>query len=180
MNIFVVEWGLIESAKSLFDTHVVKMPTEAMQLLSVAARFYFPEEVCAELPLHKVTHPHHSCQKWLQESPSNFNWLLLYTRAMCAEYTWRYGKIHAIYHLASRLPWLQGGYEMTPFALAMPEHFREEDPVRSYRNLYRYDKLPNLPRAAYTRRTPPDWLQHPEHGRWVASPTGDCYVYRSD
>lgn len=98
MNIFVVEWGIIESARSLFDTHVVKMPTEAMQLLSVAARFYFPEE----------------------------------------------------------------------------------DPVRSYRNLYRYDKLPNLPRAAYTRRTPPDWLQHPEHGRWVVSPTGDCYVYRSD
>lgn len=178
MNIFLVEWGLINIAKSLFDVHVVKMPTEAMQLLSVAARHYLPEEVCDTLPLYKVTHPAHPCQKWLQESPSNFNWLLLYTRAMCAEYTWRYKKVHAVYRVVSQMPWVPGGTEMTPFALAMPEVFREEDPVRSYRNLYLHDKLVNLPRAAYTRRPPPGWLQRPEHGRWVASSTGECHVYR--
>lgn len=178
MNVFVVDWNLVNSAQSLFDTHIVKMPTEAMQLLSVAARFYFPDDVCQSLPLDKITHPNHSCQRWLQESPSNFNWLIVYTRAMCAEYTWRYKKVHAVYHKVSRLPWIQDAGEMTSFALAMPEHFREEDPVRSYRSLYLKDKLVNLPRAAYTRRPPPDWLQSPEEGYWALSSSGDCYVYR--
>jgi hypothetical protein len=44
--------------------------------------------------------------------------------------------------------------ELTPFALAMPEQFRVDCPVESYRNFYRFDKI----RFARWKRNQPDWL----------------------
>jgi len=42
---------------------------------------------------------------------------------------------------------------LTPFARAMPDDCKRDDPVDGYRTYYRLHKLP----APYTNRQPPEW-----------------------
>lgn len=142
------------------DTHVSKMSLETAQLLSTAAVELFPEDKLPEL-LYRPTHRNHPCSIWTRSSYANFRWLCIHGLSLCREYTYRYHRNHkskyviaGLYQLCRDAP----RDSMTPFALAMPEEFKCPDPVRAYREYYRYKKS-TLPRFKYTNRHLPEWLK---------------------
>lgn len=134
MNIFVLDRDPVAAAQAQLDRHIVKMPLEAAQLLCGA---FAP----GDAP-YRRTHYNHPCAIWTRASRANALWLVEHGLALAEEYTRRYGKVHAseavIQWTRRRLD--QAGLpdiELTPFALAMPDQFKQADPVESYRAYYR-------------------------------------------
>lgn len=152
MNIFVLHTHPKVCAQFHCDRHVVKMILETAQLLSNVA----PPQLC----LYKQTHMNHPCSKWARESFENFLWLYELGTELGIEYTHRYGKYHKsveVMHLARRFT-EPGSFKTTgrtPFALCMPDKYKTDDPVASYRNYYIGEKKRF---AKYTKRTVPHWL----------------------
>jgi hypothetical protein len=117
------------------DKHVVKMPLETCQLLHTALRQFG----CTADWLYKPFNPKHPSCLWVRESRSNFKWLVEHGKCLCAEYTRRYGKQHKCSFLI-----VQAEHEMnfipegppTKQLLAMPDQFRTDDVVHSYRLYY--------------------------------------------
>jgi hypothetical protein len=67
------------------------MCLETAQLLSSAIRLngYNGSEA------YKVTHHNHPSNIWTRSTRGNYKWLLAHFKALCEEYTLRYGKVHA-------------------------------------------------------------------------------------
>jgi len=137
MNIFILDKDIQKSAEYLVDRHVVKMVLEHCQVLCSA----FPKGTAP----YRQTHYNHPCNRWSRESRQNYVWLLEYTRVMFNEYTRRYGKRHKSEDVYL---WCSENYHqlnlpskgLTPFAQAMPEQYRNEDPVKAYRDYYMGEK----------------------------------------
>lgn len=135
MNIFVVDTNPEEAARALCDQHVVKMVLETAQLLCTA----FPTAI--QTP-YKHTHKNHPAAVWTRQSAANFEWLMQHGLALSAEYTRRYGKVHASHRI---LVWCQENKhriafsqtEQTPFVLCMPDQYKSANPVESYRAYYK-------------------------------------------
>lgn len=126
MNIFVLDRDSRKAAQAHCDKHVVKMCLEYAQILStVSGRGYKP------------THKNHPCVKWAAASPAHYAWLYDLAVELGHEYTDRYGKIHASTIKLDELPYPRPQPDPTWYALAMPEEYKVEDPVESYRNYYR-------------------------------------------
>lgn len=154
MNIFVLQSEPRECAIDHCDKHVVKMHVEGVQMLvSVLNRYDIEHQVTTKSgTIHKGGHPHHPCTKWAGNSYDNFIWLIEYVRGLTDEHTYRYGTIpvsvrqtqevvryaHQVYDAMEREGCAENG--LTPFALAMPNEFKCDDAVQSYRNLYVYGK----------------------------------------
>lgn len=156
MNLFVLDTDPYEAARFHCDKHVVKMTLEAAQLLSTAHRLNgnaYPQ-------VYKSTHIHHPCTKWVCKSSANYQWGYEYFRCLAAEYTYRYDKIHKSWHklgiLLSNTPNLIPIDDLTPFALAMPDKYKQADPVKSYRAYYIGDKSRMF---KFTHRRIPHWIQ---------------------
>lgn len=110
-------------------------------------------------PIYNLTHKNHPCSLWTAASDANFEWLNDLALNLCEEYTYRYGKIHKCFpYIKSmraspsriKLP----DIEQTPFAKCMPDQYKVEDAVESYRNYYRADKAYI---AKWTKRPIPEW-----------------------
>jgi len=92
---------------------------------------------------YKKTHYNHSCSIWARKSLTNYRWLLQATRELCKEYTYRYGKIHKSERV---LEWCEENLPnipnlgLTPFAQAMPDEYKNPDPVKAYRAYYLGEK----------------------------------------
>lgn len=133
MNIFILDLNPALSAQYHLDKHIVKMPVEYAQILST---------VCRQLG-HEVgynpTHKNHPCTRWASESLDNYLYLFELAMETGAEYTHRYGKRHKSTDLLLTLPHLLDlpVIGLTPFAQAMPEEYRNPDPVKAYRDYYR-------------------------------------------
>lgn len=158
MNIFVVSKDPIIAAKSLNDRHIVKMPLETAQMLSaVADRYGHPS-------LYKVSFKKHPCTLWAGDSYDNWMWLIKHGIALSEEYTARFGKIHTC---ESVIKWyLENNYGppeslkgLTPFAQAMPDEYRHENPVVAYRAYYLGDKqfFKDGKRPTWKNASPPKW-----------------------
>lgn len=93
MNIFASSPCPVESAQYLDNKRVVKMVLESAQLLSNALAKHSGRSP------YKATHTNHPCSIWASHSRANYTWLLQHYRALCAEYTRRYGKVHRCQHL---------------------------------------------------------------------------------
>ncbi len=100
MNIFVTDPDPVVSAQCLPDRHVVKMPLESCQMLSIVASASWGHGF-GHLPKKKTgtwyatakgAFRNHPCTIWAQD---NFTWLIQHGLALCAEYTHRYGKEHS-------------------------------------------------------------------------------------
>jgi len=156
MNIFFLSLDPDEAARLHCDKHVVKMILETAQLLYTAHWVY-------ESPLpdgaYRKTHPNHPSARWVRESLRNYSWLCRLGLALCAEYSFRYGKIHKTQH---HLTWLSAhpperlvdvGWTLP--RLAMPDEFHDKDPVIAYRKYYVGAKSRLL---SYTKRLAPDFL----------------------
>jgi hypothetical protein len=154
VNIFVVHFNPEEAAKSLCDQHVVKMILESAQLLCG------PFE---EAP-YKRTHFNHPCAKWVREGKLNYGWLLTHAKALCEEYTYRYGKRHksqeVIEWCEKRFNSLTFPHTNTPFVKAVAEEFKSLPVVEAYREYYNQYKT----FARWTKRTPPAWYRKESNG----------------
>lgn len=143
MNIFVLSLDPRECAEMHVDKHVVKMILEYCQLLCTAHHVLDPDE--DHTLLYKKTHTNHPCAKWVRASLSNYMWLFHLLHCLCAEYTFRYDRVHASERL---LPLLRVPPEnirvgpMTPHALAMPDEYKVSggDALASYRQYYIHGK----------------------------------------
>ena len=101
MNIFVTDQCPIQSARNLPDKHIVKMPLETCQMLSII----YSDWYYGIGQLHKVdgtpyatkhgAFRKHPCTQWAAAEYWNLSWLISHGMALCDEYTARYGKVHA-------------------------------------------------------------------------------------
>jgi len=151
MNIFVLDNDIKKCAQFHNDKHVVKMILETAQLLcSVHWSLGF------EAP-YKSTHKNHPCAIWARESKSNYEWLCKLGLELCVEFEYRRNKIHStkdvINWCTKNTPKLDDK-GLTNFALAMPDEFKTDNAVNSYRSYYLKDKI-HL--ASWSKRDKPYW-----------------------
>ena len=147
MNIFVTDPSPTISAQRLPDKHIVKMPLETCQMLSI---------VCSEKwghgygELHRLdgqpyktekgAFRNHPCTAWANECLTNAWWLLTHGLALCQEYTHRYSKVHScqqtLEEAANIIP-LQKPTLPKSFAFAGPDEFKYNtsyDTFTAYKN----------------------------------------------
>ena len=161
MNIFVLHQSPKVAAKMHCDKHIPKMIVESAQMLSTAHRILDGEEYLAPSKsgkrmvkhyqlssyddlIYKAVHAGHPCTIWTMKSYANYVWHWDLWRHLSDEFEYRFKKVHAswdkladvLYNLPKNIP--NGG--MTPWALAMPDQYKTDDPVSSYRNYYLGDK----------------------------------------
>jgi len=138
MNIFLLDLHPYYCAIMHVDKHVIKMILETCQLLCSAVH------ICGNYePCYKLTHKNHPCSIWTRQSIENYKWLCQLGKALCSEYTYRYGKTHKcqqyIEDLEENPPDLPS-IGFTKPAMAMPDEYKHQDPVLAYRKYYANDK----------------------------------------
>lgn len=182
MNLFVLDTDPVKAAQMQCNIHVNKMAVESAQMLCTVHRmldgkhevrrsksgrkldyWVLPDE--REDTFYKPVHTGHPCTVWTMQTAGNYMWHYRHFIALCEEYTYRYGRIHACQTLfeeaLSHLP-INIDYttKVTPFPLAMksnPECMNPKDPVASYRAFYqtKQDRF----KMAWTKREIPEWFQ---------------------
>jgi hypothetical protein len=136
MNIFVLDTNHTQNAQYHVNTHVVKMPTEAAQMLSTVLRNMGIDTG------FKITHAHHPCTKWAQESLENWCWLRDYGLSLEEEWRFRYGhastKVHKSCEVIRSLPTPNlPSKGLTAFAQAMFDVCRRDSTIEAYRLFYK-------------------------------------------
>ena len=163
MNIFVLHRDPTKAARMHCDKHVPKMVVEAAQMMASALRRHGATD--EQMPVTKAGKPykggyaHHPCTVWVGDSEGNFVWMAVHAQELLSEYTKRFGKVHACQTPIFEMVDL--GYVMsddwpkgkTPFAQAMPDEYRNDDPVVAYQDYYHSKQF-----AKWEKGTPaPDW-----------------------
>ncbi len=101
MNIFVVDSCPIKSAQMLPDKHVVKMSLEACQMISIIYSSWYlnwgtiPKADGTAYATKRGVFKNHPCTIWAATNYENLAWLIVHGQALCDEYFYRYGKVHA-------------------------------------------------------------------------------------
>lgn len=152
MNIFILDKDPESAARMLCDKHLIKMILESAQLLCS------PYEPGAAP--YKRTHYNHPCSKWIRESRKNYKWLLKHALAMCDEYESYYKKVHKSKEV---ILWCKNNMEqisfddffLTPFVQAMPDKYKNENPIQAYRDYYLNEKR-EIAKWNHGRK-PPEW-----------------------
>lgn len=150
MNIFYVHTNPVYAAQHLCDSHVVKMILESCQMLSTAHRVLDGDDV--DPSLYKIAHKNHPSTIWVRSSIDQYQWLYEHMRAMCAEYTKRYGKIHTcqtkLLDVLNKFPANIEDNGFIPPPLCMPEQYKShlfgqcsmDEAVEAYRSFYVCEK----------------------------------------
>ena len=158
MNVFPLEKDLngdidwIKSAQSQDDLRVPKMTLETTQLLCSALNVLSGSQVTP----YKTAHKNHPSTIWARQSLANWLHLRRHGLALAKEYTLRFGKIHKCQEVISSLKfdsWLFPQLESTPLPLCMPQEYKSDDTVESYRRFW-WSK----PNMRYRRANPPEWF----------------------
>jgi len=137
------------------DKHVVKMILETAQLL--CGVHHMTESPSENVP-YKLSHKNHPCSIWARESMDNYLWLCELGMELCAEYTFRYGKRHKSQQV---IEWCIDNRPNIPEegftvpAKAMPDQYKVEDVVQSYRNYYLGEKKSF---CNWKNRNTPSWF----------------------
>ena len=170
MNIFVKHPDPSVSAQCLPDKHIVKMPLETCQMLSI---------VCSEEWGHsygkiyrndgqpyqtkKGAFRNHPCTIWANDTLENAWWLLTHGLALCAEYTHRYGKIHSCQRPLQETTHLLPSADHTkhtPFVFAGPDEYKHDKSIDIF-TAYKYYIASKPWAASNYLRDPsrkPSWL----------------------
>ena len=181
MNIFILNEDPVIAAREQCDKHVVKMIVESAQMLSTAHRMldgdfgkrksvsgktmsaYWELDDSRENKLYKAVHMAHPCTVWTMESSANYIWHVRHFEALCDEYTYRYGKVHAtdtkLRDALCRLPDNIPLGDLTPFKLAMgsnPECMLD-DAVESYHRFY--ETKQKRFGMVWSKRPTPSWFR---------------------
>lgn len=154
MNLFYLDRDIIKCAEAHVDKHVVKMITEYNQLMSTTCHLlgFGSDEI------YKLTHKNHPTAIWVRSSKEHFEYLLKLNRCLAAEYTYRYGKVHAGERL---FPYFEQHKELmvssgwTEPPQCMPEDCKQYDIVEAYRMYYVKWKQHI---AKWKNRDVPDWF----------------------
>mgnify|MGYP001007953140 CR=1 FL=1 len=109
-------------------------------------------------------HTNHPCSKWVRESAANYTWLVNLGMALCREkmHRWPRNKQHSclghLEVLSRHIPeHIEKEVPMTPFALAMPDEYKQESIISSYQKYYNEDKQKMF---KWTNRETPPWIIH--------------------
>ena len=164
MNIFYVDKDPVLAARALPDTHIVKMPTETVQMLvSACIRNHLCHGVLTVAgSLHRGGYANHPCTRWAGDNRANFQWLWRHGVALCHEYEKRYGREHAaaaqLHQLRGCMDWMPSGLFTTP-PLAMPDECKTADAVEAYRNCIRFKIVKKPERFVWNKgQAAPEWL----------------------
>ena len=182
MNIFILDNDPVIAAQMQCDKHVVKMIVESGQMLSTVHRMldgtmerrlsksgkvrvqYWKLHDDREDVLYKACHFNHPSTVWTRESMHNYRWHYLHFIALCDEYTYRYGKVHAtdtkLRKALERLPDNIPVKKMTKFKLAMKSNpeCMFDDPIKSYRAFYKTKEARFS--MIWTKRETPEWFTY--------------------
>ena len=141
MNIFVTDPFPAESAICLPDKHIVKMPLECCQMLSIVASPWYhdygvlPKQDGTAYKTQKGAFRNHPCTKWAAETVDNAYWLIKWGLNLCQEYSLRYNKTHScegtLTHAYYLFPKCRLD-EVTPFARAMPEEYKFDTSISTF------------------------------------------------
>lgn len=181
MNIFVLDENPQIAAEMHCDKHVPKMIIEHTQMM--AAAYYSTigisrkkeiegkqkevNELFKDWPRKKpdgsdhpysISHVNHPCTVWTRSSIENFNWLLECTDSLCTEFEKRWKHPHsikAIINWMRKNPPKLPSVGLQPFAKAMPDCFREPNPVQSYRKYY--GMKTSYMRVQWIKGSTPSW-----------------------
>ena len=139
MNIFYFYDCPVKSAQAQPDKMLVKMPLETAQMLCTAHRELDGDDYADANGLYKRAYWNHPCTIWARSGVINYAWLYKHFIALGEEYTYRYGKEHAsITKLKEALQPhpenIDPNPQMTPVAQAMPDEYKNEDPIKAYRD----------------------------------------------
>lgn len=156
MNIFVLDNDPKICSQYHCNKHTIKMILESAQILCCV----FHSQGFENVPYRK-THFNHPCSIWVRESPQNFLWGLELLKELLIEYTYRYGKIHKT---SLVYDWIVENYSLLKFdkndfteqPKCMPDKYKVDSVVESYRNYYIGDKAKI---AEWTKREIPEWFK---------------------
>jgi hypothetical protein len=167
MNLFILSLIPTEAAEAYMDKHVSKILLEAVQMLCTAMRVLVPDNPIKDA-LYKQAHLNHPVSIWVRESRDNFIWTLDLVEALHEEWRFRYDhpetEFHKSYAVAQLIrshvprdelfPCPRAG--LTPFALAMPDEYKAQNAVESYRAYYMSPEKRRI--AAWKKHRPaPEW-----------------------
>jgi hypothetical protein len=155
MNIFLLDTDTRKCAQYHCDKHVVKMILETAQLL--CGVHHMTDQVTDQVP-YKLSHKNHPCAIWSRESLSNYLYLCDLGLELCREYTYRYGKRHKSqdvieWCIVNKPNIVDKGF--TEPARAMPDEYKVDSIVESYRNYYIGEKSKI---AVWKNREIPEWF----------------------
>ena len=169
MNIFVTDPSPTLSAQSLPDRHVVKMPLETCQMLSIVASKKWghgfgtlPKLNGEPYKTDKGAFRNHPCTVWAQR---HFYWLLRHGLALCDEYAHRYKKTHSCrYTLNAALQiFPKDSYEpywAYEFVRAMTDEFKHDTSINTFDAYKNYISSKPWVTSNYIRdpSRKPDWV----------------------
>lgn len=180
MNIFYLDEDIDKCAEAHIDKHVTKMQLELGQMLSTniwidellgfvprkveSSEFSKVRSIAADANFpttirYKPCFHNHPCTIWMRESYENFEYSMLLVDALNREAQYRGYKPHKSAAMVMQLP-LPTNMESKGFtnpAQAMPDEYKNKDPVKAYRAYYIAEKLKL---SGYTNREPPAWTQN--------------------
>ena len=173
MNIFVTDPSPTTSARHLPDKHIVKMPLETCQMLSI---------VCSDKwghgygDLHRLdgqayktdkgAFRNHPCTIWANSCLKNTWWLLAHGLALCDEYEHRYGKSHSckntLIEATTIIPLATDTWHDVPssFTFAGPDEFKYDTSIDIFTAYKRYVASKPWVATNYLRdpSRKPDWI----------------------
>jgi hypothetical protein len=160
MNIFILDKDPTLAVQYHCDVHIIKMIVETAQLLSSAHHVLDGDNAISDI--YKKTHHNHPCAVWVRQSNNNYNWTHYFLGELLKEYTYRYNKIHKTTEIYKTLFCQPRNIPIDYFNLnnaaqAMPDEYKSDNIVESYRNYYKFKKI-TMPRFTYKNREIPDWL----------------------
>ena len=157
MNIFVLDYDPRLAGVMLCDLHISKMLLESAQLLCSALNHKAQEQVTP----YRTTHINHPCTIWTRASVDNFWWLTEHAKELNTQYRIRYGKQHnhksweVIKNVVKECKEyinLIPDVGPTSFAQAMPEEYKNPNPVQAYRDYYHTKEF-----ASWCKGVPAPW-----------------------
>lgn len=153
MNIFILSNNMRLNAIYHTDAHVSKMILEHAQILSTVVR---QSGIDAG---YKEWNPKHPCVLWCGESLNNWFWLKKQTFYLAVEHRYRQQNrdFHSSWNVIKTLPIPNiPAKGRTSFALAMPDQYKTDSAVKSYRTYYLKEKTHLF---SWKRRTVPYWIR---------------------
>lgn len=160
VNIFAIEGNVktgkvdwIASGKTQDNYRTVKMILESCQILSTVLN-----EQGLDAPYRSFNPKHPSCL-WAAESSENFENLIKHCASLIDEYESRFNKIHKCKAVLKQIVEMYDSKlftrtEATPLKLAMPENFKSDNTVLSYRQYYA-----SKDRMRYPKEKIPSWFK---------------------
>jgi hypothetical protein len=175
LNIFVNDPCPILSAAALPDKHIVKMPLETCQMVSIIFSKwyhnwgYIPKKDGTPYSTAKGAFRNHPCVLWVVKSHENLAWLIRHGYALCNEYRHRYEKEHSCMkslEVAENIFATKSGKEISiyknvvEFTRAMPDEYKFDTSIDTFTAYKMYIASKSWVKGNYLRipQRRPEWV----------------------